>query len=259
MGSTFTPAPDQYPIQTGPTYKHHYRLTQTNLSVLMSIEMDLSSNKGHSSAAAYWPTVCVFLPLFCFLSDPSIPFKLIFHPDHSSQGAKLPHTYTEWLVRKKSNAVLPFMAAGGKHRQRGKSSTQLASSQTSAGKEREKTECVTERPVSVRYQPKCMQYLPPTHTKEKHTKQLTERGMIEERKWWEQRECKMTERGEDEGERRKSRDTGKRTDRWGTPRRGQRWWSGRKAVFFIVRSQITDGGSVYPSFVSLGGSWFFQF
>lgn len=33
---------------------------------------------------------------------------------------------------------LPFMAAGGERGQRGKSSTQLASSQTSAGKQRER-------------------------------------------------------------------------------------------------------------------------
>lgn len=47
---------------------------------------------------------------------------------------------------KKTKVFLPFMVAGGKHGQRGKSSTQLASPQTSAEKERERErercECV---------------------------------------------------------------------------------------------------------------------
>lgn len=47
---------------------------------------------------------------------------------------------------KKPKVFLPFMVAGGKHGQRGKSSTQLASPQTSAEKERERErercECV---------------------------------------------------------------------------------------------------------------------
>lgn len=47
---------------------------------------------------------------------------------------------------KKTKVFLPFMVAGGKHGQRGKSSTQLASPQTSAKKERERErercECV---------------------------------------------------------------------------------------------------------------------
>lgn len=47
---------------------------------------------------------------------------------------------------KKTKVFLPFMVAGGKHGQRGKSSTQLASPQTSAEKERERER---ERDVSV--------------------------------------------------------------------------------------------------------------
>lgn len=49
---------------------------------------------------------------------------------------------------KKTKVFLPFMVAGGKHGQRGKSSTQLASPQTSAEKERER-ERQRERDVSV--------------------------------------------------------------------------------------------------------------
>lgn len=216
---SFTPAPDQYPIQTGPTSKHHYRQKQTNLSVLMSTETDLCLNEGHSSAVIgqmFFSLSALFF--FCFLSDPSIPP----HPTHTQTGLlgkKAMQSYHSWLqvesTGREGSPLLSWLAL--RHLQ-GKREKRLSVSQ------------------SGRYQWGI-------NINACNTKQLTQRGMTEERKWWERRECKMTERGEDEGKRRKSRDTGKRTDRWGTPRRGQRWWSGRKAAFFIVRSQMAAQSS----------------